>query len=152
MAAQAAVLGELEARLRAPDYRGLEWDEQMRIGVEAAVSLMDAEPAMARLILVESPIAGPAAEAQHRVAVEKLTPVIDQGRKLLTGDRKLPTSVGEMALGSAMAVLTHEFYRRDEPSFESVAPDVYFALLMPFLGPIGASEKVQKTFPETIES
>lgn len=85
LAAQAAVLTELETRLGAADYTGLEWPAAMRVGIEALTGALDETPAFARLILVESQVAGPEALAQQRAALERLTPYIDRGRVLVRG-------------------------------------------------------------------
>jgi len=151
LAVQRVVFGELEARLGLPSYDGLEWPERMKLGVDAVAEVFDEEPAIARLILLESPIAGPLAQEQHRQAVAKLMPHIDRGREMVASERQLPSSVGEMALGSVSAVLTREIQDRDLPNFTGASAQIYFALIMPFLGPNEAMDRARHAYPDATE-
>lgn len=147
LAAQSVVLAEVELRLREPDYSGQEWPEPLRTGLETLTAFLDQEPAMARLVLVESAIAGPAATEEHQRALEKLIPLIDRSRELASDNRNLPSAISEMALGSALALLTRELQSGPSPDFSRLNPDLYFALLMPYAGPVMASTLMEAAYP-----
>lgn len=152
LAAQAVVLAELETRLREPDYTGREWPEPLRMAIETLTAFFDDEPAMARLILLESAIAGPAALEQHQLALASVVPFLDRSRELAGSQRELPGAIGEMALGSAIALLTRELQSGTTPNFSRLNSDLYFALLMPFAGPVKASNLVEVAYPTATAS
>lgn len=141
LAAQSAVLAELEARLRAADYEGLAWADAVRVGVETLTSTFDETPAFARLVLVESTIAGPEALEQHREAMDRLLPYVEKGRQPAGGSRPIPAAVSEMALGSAVALLVRELQDRPEPNFSGLDSQLHFAILLPYVGPTEAEAK-----------
>lgn len=146
LAAQSVVLAEAETRLRELDYGQVDWPEPLRIGIETLTAFFDEEPAMARLLLLESAIAGPAAMAQHQEALAKLVPYLARNREM-AADRSLPGAIEEMALGSVIALLTRELQASEAPSFSRLNPNLYFALLMPFAGPVKAGELVEASYP-----
>lgn len=141
LAAHAAVLAELEARLRTADYSGLDWPDAVRVGVEAFTATLDESPALGRLVLIESMVAGPEAQEQHQQAMSRLLPYIDRGSELVGASRSLPTSIAEMAVGSATAILARELQAPSQPDFARLNAQVHFAILLPYLGPVEAESR-----------
>lgn len=149
LALQAAIFGELEERLCKQLDTGRPWPEQIRAVVDGLMEAFDEQPALATVVLVESPLAEAAARERHGEAIAELLQLIEGGLRHVPEDRALPSSVGEMALGSAVAVLTKELRGNGPPSFRALGSQVYYALLMPFFGPIEAMEQTRQTYTET---
>lgn len=143
LAAQEAVLTELEARLRAPDYSGLEWPDQVRVATQTLTDVFDEAPGLARLILIESTVAGQEALERYREATARLEPYVKGGAALARNPEALPASVAEMAIGSALAILVRELQDSPEPNFSRLIDQLQFAIFLPFLGPVEAKARSQ---------
>ena len=56
------------------------WPDRARAGLATLLEALAADPAQARLALVDVAAAGPAAQRRLRAAVQRLTPFFDEGR------------------------------------------------------------------------
>lgn len=146
LATQDAVFSEIEARIQEVDFEGMDWPARVQAAVDVLLKLFDEESALARVALVESAIAGPEAESRQSAVRERLMPHIEAGRELVPRSRKLPESIADMALGSAVAVIEKELRSR-KPKFQPLAPEVFVALLMPFVGPTDAMKRMRQAYP-----
>ena len=71
------------------------WPDRVRAGLTTLLEALAADPAQARLALVDVAAAGPAAQRRQRAAVQRLTPFLDEGRDFAPG--------GEGAAGQHLA-------------------------------------------------
>ena len=78
-----------------------EWPERAAAGLTALLALLAAEPDLARLSLVDIGNAGPGAQRRYRAAVQRLTPLFDEGRDFASGGRALPANTSRMAIGAS---------------------------------------------------
>lgn len=118
----------------------LPWAERIRAGIDALLAAADKRPALVRFLLVEPTVAGPWAVRNHRAQLQRLVPLLDEGRAVADRGDELPTHAGTVALGSAVTLLVDEAQAKRKPRFKRLAPDIHFLLLMPYLGPAAASE------------
>src|SRR5690606_25098242 len=126
------------------------WPQAVRTGVEAFTATLDAEPSVARLALVEAPGGGREALGQYRQAVAKLVGYLDRALPREAGGRDLGVSVGEMAVGSALGLLGRALHEESGPSFAALNPQLYFALLMPYVGPAEADALVLEAYSASL--
>ena len=100
LAAFEAAIGRIAGEV-APAYeqRG-RWRERTRAALVAGLSLLDSEPELARLLIVEALGAGPRALEHRASAVEALVAAVEKGSAEVTGgyDSGAPSITAEAAL------------------------------------------------------
>jgi AcrR family transcriptional regulator len=117
------------------------WPERVRAGLEALLESLAAEPAVARLALVDFGSAGPAAQRRYRAALQRMTPLFDEGRDFAPEGRRLPANTSRMAIGAVVGLIAEEIEAGRAGSLPQILPDVLVAAFSPFLGPEAAAEE-----------
>jgi AcrR family transcriptional regulator len=124
-------------------YEGEErWPDRARAGLATLLEALAADPAQARLALVDVTAAGPAAQRRFRAAVQRLTPFFDEGRDFAPGGRGLPANTSRMAAGAVVGLISDELVAGRVDKLPSLLSDVLFATLVAYLGPDAAAREV----------
>ena len=84
------------------------WEERIHAGLGALVALLAAESAIARMAMVESIAASPAARQRYREMLGRFTPFLDEGRALSDYAGQLPAATSRMAIGGAATLIFDE--------------------------------------------
>jgi AcrR family transcriptional regulator len=131
------------ARLVSSAYESEErWPDRARAGLAALLEALAADPAQARLILVDVASAGPAAQRRSRAAVQRLTPFFDEGRDFAPGGRNLPANAARMATGAVVGLISDELVAGRADALPNLLSDLLFATLVAYLGPDAAAREV----------
>jgi AcrR family transcriptional regulator len=120
------------------------WPDRARAGLKTLLEALAADPAQARLALVDVASAGPAAQRRFRAAVQRLTPFFDEGRDFAPGGRALPANASRMAAGAVVGLISDELVAGRTDELPSLLSDVLFATLVAYLGPDAAAREVAK--------
>lgn len=120
------------------------WPERAAAGLTALLEVLAAEPALARLSLVDIGNAGPAAQRRYRAAVQRLTPLFDEGRDYAPGGRGLPANTSRMAIGGVAGLISDEILAGRAEQLPGLLSDVFFATLVPYIGPDAAAREVER--------
>lgn len=123
---------------------GSEWPERVRAGLEALLESLAAEPAVARLALVDFGSAGPAAQRRYRAALQRMTPLFDEGRDFAPEGRRLPANTSRMTIGAVVGLIADEIEAGRTEGLPRILPEVLVATLSPYLGPEAAAELAGK--------
>lgn len=123
---------------------GEQWPERALLGLEALLELLAAEPALARLALVDIGSAGPAAQRRFRAAVQRLTPLFEEGRDFAANGRSLPANTSRMAIGGVTGLIADELVADRAEGLPGLLSDVLFATLVPYIGPDAAAREVKR--------
>lgn len=123
------------------------WPERARAGLATMLVALAAEPALARLALVDIGAAGPAAQRRYRAAVQRLTPLFDEGRDFAPGGRGLPGNTSRMAIGGVAGLIADELVAGRAETLPDLLPELLFATLVPYIGPDSAAEEVAAAKP-----
>lgn len=118
------------------------WPTRARAGLAALLATLAEEPALARLALVDIGAAGPAAQRRFRAAVQRLTPLFEEGRDFAPGGRDLPANTSRMAIGGVTGLIADELAAGRAKQLPGLLSDVLFATLVPYIGPDAASREV----------
>jgi AcrR family transcriptional regulator len=118
------------------------WPDRMRAGLATLLGALAAEPAQARLALIDIAAAGPAAQRRYRAALQRLTPFFDEGRDFAPGGRGLPANTSRMAIGAVVGLISDELVAGRAEQLPGLLSDVLFATLMAYLGPDAAAREV----------
>ncbi len=120
------------------------WPERATAGLSALLEVLASEPALARLSLVEIGNAGPAAQRRHRAAMQRLTPLFEEGRDHAPGGRNLPANTSRMAIGGVTGLISDELLAGRAEQLPGLLSDVFFATLVPYIGPGAAAREVER--------
>jgi AcrR family transcriptional regulator len=120
------------------------WPERAAAGLAALLETLAGEPALARLSLVDVGSAGPAAQRRYRAAIQRLTPLFEEGRDFAPGGRKLPANTSRMAIGAVTGLLADELVAGRGEQLPGLLSDVLFATLVPYIGPDAATREVDR--------
>jgi AcrR family transcriptional regulator len=120
------------------------WPRRARAGLSALLELLAAEPELARLALVDIGAAGPAAQRRYRVAVQRLTPLFEEGRDFAPGGRGLPANTSRMAIGGVTGLIADELVAGRAEQLPELLSDVLFATLVPYIGPDAAAREARE--------
>jgi AcrR family transcriptional regulator len=118
------------------------WPDRARAGLATLLAALAADPAQARLALVDVVAAGPAAQRRLRAAVQGLTPFFDEGRDFAPGGRGLPANTSRMAAGAVVGLISDELVAGRADKLPGLLSDVLFATLVAYLGPDAAAREV----------
>ena len=118
------------------------WPQRARAGLAALLDALAEEPAIARLALVDVGAAGPAAQRRYRAALQRLTPLFDEGRDFAPGGRGLPANTSRMAIGAVAGLIADELAEGRAEYLPRLLSDVLFATLVPYIGPAAAAREV----------
>jgi len=120
------------------------WPRRARAGLEALLETLAAEPDLARLALVDIGAAGPTAQRHFRVAVQRLTPLFEEGRDFAPGGRNLPANTSRMAIGGVTGLISDELLAGRAEQLPGLLSDALFATLVPYIGPQAAAREVDE--------
>jgi AcrR family transcriptional regulator len=127
----AQFLGKVNAAYRQPE---LDWPGRVRAAIEALLAFLAAEPAFARMCIVEVLAAGERAIERYDSAVGLLASLLDEGRaQLPTPDEVPATMAGALIEGGAFLIREQILAGRTE-QLETLLPDITYAALVPYLG------------------
>lgn len=118
------------------------WPERARAGLAELLAELAADPARARLLLVDVTAAGPAAQRRYRAAVQRLTPLFDEGRDFVPRGRSLPANSSRLAAGAVVGLIADELIGGRADELSGLLSDLLFATLVPYLGPDAAAREV----------
>jgi len=120
------------------------WPDQAAAGLAALLEVLADEPALARLSLVDIGNAGPAAQRRYRAAIQRLTPLFEEGRDYAPGGRSLPANTSRMAIGGVTGLISDELVADRAEQLPGLLSDVLFATLVPYIGPDAAAREVER--------
>jgi AcrR family transcriptional regulator len=118
------------------------WPDRARAGLAALLEALAEEPEIARLALVDAGAAGPAAQRRYRAALQRLTPLFEEGRDFAPGGRGLPANTSRMAIGAVAGLIADELTEGRAEYLPNLLSDLLFATLVPYIGPAAAAREV----------
>jgi AcrR family transcriptional regulator len=110
------------------------WPDQIASGLLATLDLVAAEPARAKLCLLEAPAAGDAALARYERMLEGIAPELQAGRELSPQGARLPEGL-EIAVVGGLAWSVQQRLAEDQAGrLPELAPEMLQVMLTPYLG------------------
>jgi AcrR family transcriptional regulator len=118
------------------------WPDRVRAALATLLEACVADPAGARLAIVDAAAVGPAAQRRQWATVQRLTPLLDEGRDFAPEGRALPANTSRMAAGAIVGLLADELLAGRANQLPGLLSDLLFATLVPYLGPDAAAREV----------
>ncbi len=134
----AAILDEASARAESELVRAclhaLPWADRIRTGLTAILDLMDREPALARVCVVEAPRGGPPVLERRAAMLSRLARAIDEGRREHSCALHCSPVTAEGLVGGVFAIVHSRLLRGDVEPFGALAADLTLMLQLPYVG------------------
>jgi AcrR family transcriptional regulator len=125
------------------------WRAKMRAGLTALLESLAADPAIGRLLIVESLAAGPTARARRQSVVARIVSVVDEGRTESRASPELPALTAEGIVGGVLSVLHARLASDDDPdSILELAGQLMGTIVLPYLGPATAHREIERPVPK----
>jgi AcrR family transcriptional regulator len=123
------------------------WCEGIRSALRSLLVLIDDEPALAKLWIVEASRAGYGVSQRRAEILAALAKAIDCGRTTAGAKGQPPAVTGQGVVGSIFAVLhTRILTPAEEPVQDLLGPLMYL-IVLPYLGSRAASRELDKPTP-----
>jgi AcrR family transcriptional regulator len=110
------------------------WPERIRAGIAALLSFAASESALARVFVVESLSAGPAAAERYERTVRAVVPFFRLGRRSAKHGDSLPPTLEETIVGGIFWVVYQRIVTGRPEELEGLLPEVVEFTLTPYLG------------------
>lgn len=114
--------------------RGMPWPEQIATGLRLLLARIEAEPARARLCLVEAQAGGQELSASFEAMLDRVAAKLREGRALETAPPSLPATQEEATAGGLAWLLRERLERGGEDGVETLYPKLVEIALGPYLG------------------
>jgi TetR/AcrR family transcriptional regulator len=146
LAALDEAVAQIGAMARTAYAGGSTWEERVRAGLETALGLLEEEPALARLCIVESPQAGPIVLQRRAEIVERLARVVDEGRGSGRGRRGAgpPPLTAHSLVAGALSVLQERLLNGAPGPLSELAGPLMSMIVFPYRGPAAAAKELRR--------
>ena len=134
------------ARTRVTDAyaRQPSWRDGIRAALEALLELMEREPGLARLAVVEALAAGRRILESRAIVLAELAGAVDRGRSAATaGDGSSPVTA-EGVVGAIFTVLHSRLLERDGEPLTSLVGPLMSMIMLPYLGAEVARSELER--------
>lgn len=111
----------------------LPWAERVALGIERLLEALAADPAAARVLLVEAFSAGPEACERRRVALGLLTSLMEHGRAESSSAAQLPAQTSEAVVGGIVSILHRRALQGETNQLPVLRADLTYFALLPYL-------------------
>jgi AcrR family transcriptional regulator len=123
----------------------LAWRERVRLGLGALLSLLDREPGIGRLLIVEALGFGPRTLELRRRTLAQATGIIDEGRAESRASREPPPLTAEGIVGAVFSVIHARMLDRDLRPLSELVGSLMALIVHPYLGPAAAQRELELT-------
>jgi len=131
LAAHAVLVDHLEATVRAVYEEPGPWSGRVRKSVAATLEWFAADPAAARVTVVELAAVGPVSRERFQADFQRFTRLLEEGRDDPGPGRP---QASELAIGAGIAKLYEEVICGRTAELPSLLPELIYELLVPFVG------------------
>jgi AcrR family transcriptional regulator len=123
------------------------WRDSIRAGLARLLSLMEREPGLARVCVVEALGAGERALAARAAVLDELAQVVDRGRGGSRTMREPPALTAEGIVGAVFAVLHARLVEPDGAPLSDLLGPLMSMIVLPYLGARAASREMSRPVP-----
>jgi AcrR family transcriptional regulator len=134
LAAYEAVVERIRERVLGACADQDEWPEGVRAALAALLDFLAAEPAQARLVLVEGLFAGRPLYDRYQRALDSFAPYLREGAPGIAPGAALPEPMAEALVGGIVALITKRILAGQGETLEELLPELTRFTLTPYLG------------------
>lgn len=111
-----------------------EWAIRVREGIEALLTYLTANPALASISLVEGLRAGRGVYDRYQAAVESFVPYLRDGAPPAPDGTRVPSATDEAVVGGIASLLGRRVLAGEAEEIDQLLPEVLEFALTPYLG------------------
>jgi AcrR family transcriptional regulator len=148
VAALEQALSEAAAFAREAYRSEFSWREGIRSALWRLLALMERNPRVARLLVVESLAVGPAVSVRRARVFSDLTELIDAVRAQPGRVREPPALTAEAVVGGACSVLHSRLIAEREPPLTGLLGPLMSMIVLPYLGTAAAQRELDRPTPQ----
>lgn len=120
------------------------WQGKLRAGLGAFLEALDADPVLARALIVEVHVAGPEALQSRSTAMKRIADFIDSARDVSSDSEAPPPIAAEGIVAGMHAVVHAKLAAGEESGFRELLPDFMYFAVLPYFGADVAGEEMKK--------
>jgi AcrR family transcriptional regulator len=133
LAAHTLLIEHLEATVRAVYDEPGPWADRVRRSIAAMLDWFAADPAAARVAIVELAAMGPESRERFQEIFYRFSGILEEGREGFAPDPERPRAA-EMAIGATLARVYEEVVCDRARELPNQLPGLTYEVLVPFLG------------------
>ncbi len=133
VAANDALLGDLEARVGEAYERPGSWPDRVRGALGTMLDWFATNPEIARVMMIEMGTVGPIAGARFHETFERFTAMLDDGDDGVERTPYLPNLAG-LASAAVFAAVYEEVALGNSANLPALLPQLTFEVLLPYIG------------------
>ncbi|MGC2374444.1 MAG: TetR family transcriptional regulator [Solirubrobacteraceae bacterium] len=145
-----AIARALEYVLEAYD-RNARWQDRIRTALTGLLSFLDEEPAMGRLVIVESLGAGPEVLGRRGLLLGELAAAVDEGRRESGAGREPSRLVAEGIVGGVLSILHSRLAAGEDGALIELTGPLMSMIVLPYLGGAAAQRELRRAIPRRSE-
>jgi AcrR family transcriptional regulator len=136
IAAYETVMDELRGRIAAGFEAAPDWPRGVRAAIASMLAFLAAEPALARLAMVEALAAGPVVVERYDAAIQSFVPYFREGRadRSPEAPASLSPTTEEALVGGMVSLISRRILAGRGEQLEDLLPGLVEFLLTPYLG------------------
>jgi AcrR family transcriptional regulator len=120
------------------------WRGRVRSGLGRLLVLMEEEPGLAKLWIIEAQVAGERVLQRRAAALQQFANVIHQGRSAATGQHEPPDVTALGVVGGVFAVLHARLLKGAEGAPSDLLNPLMSMIVLPYLGPEAAGRELTR--------
>jgi AcrR family transcriptional regulator len=118
------------------------WPQKVHDGLETFLAYLAAEPAFARMCIVEVVAAGPDARSRRDAAMRVFVDFLEPGRAEAPRGLVVPALAAEVVVGGIYEIIYARLQRDAADELVEMLPDLLFCALVPYIGHRAAERAV----------
>jgi AcrR family transcriptional regulator len=120
------------------------WVDGIRAGLVALLSMLDEEPALARLWIVYSLGSGPRVQRRRADVIAALCELVDRGRRESIARSELPAVTAEGVVGGVLAIIQARLLSEEAEPLADLLGQLMSLILLPYLGSAAAKRELKR--------
>jgi AcrR family transcriptional regulator len=118
------------------------WSQKVHDGLETFLAYLAAEPAFARMCIVEVVAAGPEARSRRDAAMRVFVDFLEPGRAEAARGIRVPEIAAEIVVGGIYEIIYARLQRDAANELVEMLPELLYCALVPYIGHAEAEQAV----------
>ncbi|MGC2373637.1 MAG: TetR/AcrR family transcriptional regulator [Solirubrobacteraceae bacterium] len=120
------------------------WVDMVRAGLVGSLAFLDGEPAMGRLLVVESLASGEQTVDARQRTIAQLIAIVDRGRDRSKNESEPPPLTAEGVVGAVISVIQTRMLKHEQRALVELAGELMAIVVGPYFGPAAARRELDR--------